>query len=85
MELPAGTFTTNLVGLRVHYSFSARMFLDAFAQYNSGTDRVSSNVRFRFIHRPLSDIFVVYNEQRDTFLRESDRSLIVKYTHLLNF
>ena len=85
VELPAGAFTTDLVGLRVHYSFSARMFLDAFAQYNSGSRRVSSNLRFRFIHRPLSDIYVVYNEQRDTLLRKSDRSLTMKYTHLLNF
>jgi hypothetical protein len=33
----------------------------------------------------LSDIFVVYNDLRDRSAQTSDRSLTLKYTHLLNF
>jgi hypothetical protein len=66
----------------VNYAFSPRMFLNAFIQYNSDTHKVSSNIRFRFIHRPLSDLFVVYNEQRDTVTHRDDRTLTIKYTHL---
>ncbi|MBI4442387.1 MAG: carbohydrate binding family 9 domain-containing protein [Acidobacteria bacterium] len=85
VHLPAGGFTTHLLQNRFDYTFNSKMFLNAFVQYNSDTKLVSANIRFRFIHRPLSDFYVVYNEQRDTVRKNNDRSLTVKYTHLLNF
>jgi hypothetical protein len=85
VTLPMGTFATDLIALRANYSFNSRMFLNAFVQYNSDTNLVSTNIRFRFIHHPLSDIYVVYNEQRDTLRKKNDRSFTLKYTHLLNF
>ena len=48
------------------YAFSSRTSLNAFLQYNSTTDEFSVNTRFNIIYRPLSDLFVVYNERRDT-------------------
>jgi len=45
-------------------------------------------VRFDLIHRPLSDLFIVYNEQRLTETPtpiNTGRGLIVKYTHMLAF
>jgi len=85
VDLPAGAFTIDLVGLRMDYSFNPRMFMNAFVQYSSDTNQVSSNIRFRLIHRPLSDIYIVYNEQRDPVLDKTDWSLTLKYTHLVNF
>ncbi|HEV8394797.1 MAG TPA: DUF5916 domain-containing protein [Vicinamibacterales bacterium] len=86
VELAGQSFTTDLLQLRLDTSFSTRMFLNAFVQYNGVTRDVSSNVRFDFIHHPLSDLFVVYNETRPTgtFLPPS-RSFTVKLTHLLSF
>ena len=61
------------------------MFLNALIQYNSDLRQVSSNIRFNLIHRPLSDIFIVYNEQRDAFQRGvADKALSIKYTHMLD-
>ena len=85
VELPQARFHTNEVGLHLDYSFNPRMFLNAFIQYDNETARVSSNVRFRLIHRPLSDIYVVYNEVRDKENDETDWTLSLKYTHLFNF
>ncbi|MEE2821716.1 MAG: DUF5916 domain-containing protein [Acidobacteriota bacterium] len=86
VDLPAGSFTTNLIRTRLNYSFSTTMFLNALIQYNSDTKQVSSNIRFNLIHRPLSDIFIVYNESRDAFQGgQRDRAFIVKYTHLVDF
>ncbi|MBI2820417.1 MAG: carbohydrate binding family 9 domain-containing protein [Acidobacteria bacterium] len=85
VNLPEGSFITDLLGVKLNYSFNPRMFLDAFIQYNSDTSQLDSNIRFRFIHHPLSDFFVVYNEQRDNAEHKTDRSLTIKYTHLLNF
>ena len=86
LELEGQSFTTDLLQLRLDTSFSTRMFLNAFVQYNGVTRDVSSNVRFDFIHHPLSDLFVVYNETRPTgTLLPPSRSLTVKLTHHLSF
>jgi hypothetical protein len=86
VDLPAGEFTTNLVGLRVLYAFTSNAFFNSFLQYNATTNQFSANTRFNIIHRPLSDLYVVYNEQRDT-IRGSllERGLIVKFTNLFDF
>ncbi|PYR37697.1 MAG: hypothetical protein DMF93_17490 [Acidobacteria bacterium] len=81
-------FVTNLVTSRVGYAFNTRTFLDTLLQYNTDLRQFSANVRFDLIHRPLSDLFVVYNEQRLTDEPtpvNAGRGLIVKYTHMLAF
>jgi hypothetical protein len=83
VTLPEGSFTGDLVGLRADWSFTPRMFLNAFIQYNGETDTWLSNVRYNFIHRPLSDLYVVWNETRSPGL--TGRALVMKYTHLLAF
>ena len=86
VTLPTGAFTTDLVGMRLVYAFTGRASLNAFVQYNADTHQVSSNIRFNFIHHPLSDLYVVYNDRRDTSLGELvERSLIVKLTNLFDF
>ncbi len=84
INLPEGHFKTNLLTTRFNYSFSTAMFLNALVQYNSDTQQVSSNVRFNLIHRPLSDIFVVYNERRDSVGGDlTNRALILKVTYMV--
>jgi hypothetical protein len=86
LQLAGQSFTSDLLQLRLDTSFSTRMFLNAFVQYNGVTRDVSSNVRFDFIHHPLSDLFIVYNETRPTGTSLApSRSLTVKLTHLLSF
>jgi hypothetical protein len=78
------TSQVEIVRLRADWSFSTRMFLNAFAQYSSDTHTWTSNVRFRFTYRPLSDLFVVYSSV-DERAGTRGRSLAVKTTILLNF
>jgi hypothetical protein len=86
VELPTGSFTTDLVGMRLVYAFTGRASLNAFVQYNADTHQVSSNIRFNFIHHPLSDLYLVYNDRRDTTNRQlMERSFIVKLTNLFDF
>ena len=66
LDLPQGSVTTKLVGLRATYTISPMMFVSAFVQYNSSTNTVSTNARLRWEYRPGSELFVVYNEERDT-------------------
>jgi hypothetical protein len=88
LPLPMHDFVTNLVASRVGYAFSTRTFLDTLLQYNTDLKQFSANVRFDIIHRPLSDLFVVYNEQQlidQPTPINAGRGLIVKYTQMLAF
>ena len=86
VDLPAGAFATTLLTSRVNVNFSTRIFLNSLLQYNTDAQQWSANIRFNFIHRPLSDFFLVYNEQRDT--RSGDllnRGVIAKMTYMMRF
>ncbi|MDA2938258.1 carbohydrate binding family 9 domain-containing protein [Acidobacteria bacterium AH-259-A15] len=85
ISLPDGDFSTDVVGTKIQYAFSTTMFVNALIQYNSEDGEISSNIRFNLIHKPLSDLFIVYNENRLTHNRVRDRALIVKFTHLFSF
>jgi hypothetical protein len=89
VDLQEGSFTTTLAGSRVSYGMTPWMFMSALLQYNSGTNAMSANVRFRWEYQPGSELFVVYNEQRDTLARQfpelTNRALIVKVTRLFRF
>ena len=62
------------------------MFASALLQYNSSNHSVSANVRLRWEYRPGSELFVVFNEQRDTLARRfpalANRAFIVKINRL---
>ena len=86
IDLEGGKFPADLYSLQTDYSFSPSMFLGAFIQYNTDSDRILTNIRFNWIHRPLSDFTVVFTEDRDTGAStDFIRSLTFKYTHLLQF
>ncbi len=86
LDLPAASFVTTLVNWRSGYSFTTNMFLDALVQYRNDIRQFSSNIRFNLIHHPLSDFFIVYNEQQYTDGRvAAGRGVVVKYTHLFSF
>jgi small-conductance mechanosensitive channel/CRP-like cAMP-binding protein len=88
LPAPMRDFTTNLVTSRIGYAFNTRTFLDTLLQYNTDLKQFSANVRLDLIHRPLSDLFVVYNQQQLTDSPvpvNAGRGLILKYTHMLAF
>ena len=89
IDLPEGAFTTHLFGSRVIYTMTPKMFTSALLQYNSAGNAVAANIRFRWEYQPGSELFVVYNEQRDTlgpqFPELENRAFIVKITRLFSF
>ncbi len=86
VELAEGSFNTDLVGLHLNFAFSPRVFVENFIQYNTSSNTISSNIRFRFLHHPLSDFFIVYNERRGVNGNDLlDRALIIKLTNLFSF
>jgi hypothetical protein len=86
VDLLEGAFTTTLLGSRLTYTVTPRMFASALLQYNSGSNAVATNVRLRWEYRAGSELFVVFNEQRDTlgprFPALANRAVIVKINRL---
>jgi hypothetical protein len=89
VTLPDSRSTTHLAGTRVTYTVTPTMFTSALVQYNTGLRAVSANVRLRWEYHPGSELFVVFNEQRDTgtakFPDLLNRAVIVKVNRLLRF
>jgi len=87
VDLPQGSFVTNLFRARFSYSFTPRIFLQTLIQYNNSDDIWSTNLRFGWLQTANTGLFVVY---RDTRAEESGsfdtqfRSFVVKYSHLLD-
>jgi hypothetical protein len=61
------------------------MFLNALIQYNSDLREITSNIRFNLIYKPLSDVFLVYNERRASTGEVKERALILKVTYIFDF
>ena len=84
----------HLARLRVRTALDARASGNAFVQYNSTSDHLDFNVRFRYALAEGTDLWLVYNEGLDTD-RTRDlgvesplslaRTMILKYTHTLSF
>jgi len=86
VELPAGAFTADLAGLRLSLAGSTRLFGSAHIQYNGQSDETLINLRGRFIHSPLSDLYLVYTDRRKVGTGDLlERSLTLKATKLLAF
>jgi hypothetical protein len=90
IDLPTGSFTTKLVGSRITYTLTPLVFASALIQYNSNTHTVSANARLRWEYRPGSELFVVYNDERDSDAALGvpglfNRAFIVKVNRFLRF
>ena len=90
IELPIGAATIPLVTSRVTYTLTPRMFFGGLIQYNSSNSSLGTNLRLRWEYQPGSELFVVYNDTRNTaFLDRApvleNRAFIVKLTRLFRF
>jgi hypothetical protein len=86
--MPGGSFVAHVTALRLGRAFTTRLAVATYVQYNSLTRRVVLNARADFVHRPGSDLFVVFNEERGDERVPSlvlDRSFAVKVNYLVRF
>jgi hypothetical protein len=83
IDLPQGQFNQHVAVTRVTYTLSPRAYVSGLVQYNSGSQAVSSNFRFRWEWAPGSELFIVYTEDRNTDVLDrwselSNRGLVIK-------
>ena len=86
LPVPGGQFTANLAGLRLSYSFTPKMQLEAFVQYNEIDDKVGTNIRYSWLRSANSGLYLVYNEVDESGVnaRPTGREFIVKYSHIFD-
>ncbi len=87
LRTPQASFEALLWTTRASYSFTTNMFFDALAQYDPRQHLLNANLRFNVIHHPLSNVFIVLNEQRITTPDAPipGFGVIVKATQTLSF
>jgi hypothetical protein len=87
LDLPGGAFTTNLLRVRLSYSFTPRLFVQSLVQYNDRIDNWSTNLRLGWLQTANVGLFIVYNENREVGgqpLGVRDRSLTVKFSRMVD-
>ncbi len=87
IELPQPFNDTDLflIGPKIDLTFTDRLFLTTFVQYNNQQENLNINSRFQWRYAPVSDLFIVYT---DNYLPESlqvkNRALVIKLSYWLN-
>ncbi len=82
-NLPGGEFTANIFGSQLSYSFTPNMYLQGFIQNNTVDKLWAVNVRFGWLQRANTGLFVVYNHN----IRDGDplnNSFIIKYSRMFD-
>ncbi len=82
-----GNFKINLGRLRVSYSFTPKISLQALVQYDDQEDVVATNLRFAWLQSANAGFYLVYNEVDDDSLGLSlkpRRELILKYSRIID-
>ena len=87
IDLPEPFLTTGLflIGPRLDLTFTKKLFLTAFFQYNNQIDNININARLQWRFQPVSDFFLVYTENYFGSTGNSkNRALVAKLTYWLN-
>jgi hypothetical protein len=89
IDLPAGSFVTNLARTRLSYSFSPRIFIQSLIQYNDRANLWSTNFRFGWLQQANTGIFVVYTNSNlidgtEVVPTRTDRSFIIKVSRMFD-
>ena len=89
IELPVtnGDFEVNVARLRLSYSLSPKVLLQALMQYDDRSDVTALNLRFSWLQTANSGLYLVHNElDTDEFIGplEKRRELVIKYSRVLD-
>ena len=74
-----------LAGPTLDITFTDKIFLTTFVQYNNQIDNLNMNIRFQWRFAPVSDLFIVYtgNSFTENFANKN-RGLVVKLSYWFN-
>ena len=83
------TLNNHIAGLEALYMLSTNISFSAFVQYNTAINKVLSNIHFRYNPKEGTDLFLVFNEGRNTWLEREvptlpvydQRNITIKFTY----
>ena len=86
LPVPDGDFDVNLARLRVSYSFTPKILLQALVQYDDVNDITATNLRFSWLQTANSGLFIVYNEVNEfaSHGRDTGKEFIIKYSRIFD-
>ncbi len=74
-----------LFGPRLDFTFTDKLFLTSFIQYNNQIDNLNLNLRFQWRFAPVSDLFIVYTENSFPADHQvKNRGLVLKISYWFN-
>ncbi len=74
-----------LIGPRLDFTFTSKLFFTSFVQYNNQIDNINLNLRFQWRFAPVSDLYIVYTENAfPEDFRLKNRGLFVKVSYWFN-
>ncbi|MBG0861119.1 MAG: carbohydrate binding family 9 domain-containing protein [Bacteroidales bacterium] len=85
LPLPYNSADLLLIGPRLDFTFTDKIFFTSFIQYNNQIDNLNLNLRFQWRFAPVSDLFIVYTE--NSFPADytiKNRGLVVKLSYWFN-
>jgi hypothetical protein len=85
-------WTNHLFGFKALYMLNTKFSINAFVQYNKSVHEIIANFRIRYNPKEGNDLYLVFNEGRNTdLIRELpnlpvyySRAVMVKYTYTFN-
>ena len=90
VNLTSGTsFVNHILGVRGLLTLTTKTSMSAYIQYNTGVDKLVTNLRFRYNPREGNDFYIVYDEGMNSDLSSetprlplsSGRTVLLKYTY----
>ena len=85
LPTPFESATLVLIGPRLDITFSDKMFLTTFVQYNNQIDNLNINMRFQWRYAPVSDLFIVYTDNYyPEHFQVKNRALVAKLSYWFN-
>ena len=87
IKLPGGDFTVNLARLRLSYSFTPKILLQALVQFNERDKLIATNFRFSWLSSANAGLYLVYNEIDDSSTGAPSRprrEFVLKYSRIID-
>jgi hypothetical protein len=74
-----------IISPRLDLTFTNKLFLTTFVQYNEQAENMNINARFQWRFAPVSDLFIVYTDNYlPTEFMQKNRSVVLKLSYWLN-
>ncbi len=87
VKLPAPYNSADLIliGPKLDITFTKKLFLTTFVQYNNQIDNINTNIRFQWRFAPVSDLYIVYTDNTwPENLTSKNRGLVLKVSYWFN-